>query len=315
MAFSTVLLSLAILLTQLQFGSSAQLSPLQRLTKRGHTHSLQKRGDGTFSGRATFYDPGLGACGNTNGPDDYIVALNQEQYEANKWCGKKIKITSGGKSTYATIQDECPGCPMGGLDMTPSLFEFFASKDAGVFYMKWSLADGSSDDPAPAPAPKPSPEPTPPPPPQPPVTPSPPPPPPQADPPSPKKQVSTPPPKTEPPQQENPPPAPEDNAPPPYTPTTTTTSTTIPNTFGANQLSGSSIVSPLVSQPKPISSAPMSTTNSGGIVPNPNSNTIQSNSNTNSYASGGNLDAINQLVISFGSLTAASAGNALSNQS
>ncbi|KNZ45443.1 uncharacterized protein VP01_8106g1 [Puccinia sorghi] len=135
MAFSTVLLSLAILLTQLQFGSSAQLTPLHLLTKRGHHHSLQKRGDVTFSGRATFYDPGLGACGNTNGPNDFIVALNQDQYQANKWCGKKIKITSGGKSTFATIQDECPGCPFGGLDMTPSLFEFFSSKDAGVFYM------------------------------------------------------------------------------------------------------------------------------------------------------------------------------------
>ncbi|KNZ51510.1 uncharacterized protein VP01_3921g2 [Puccinia sorghi] len=58
----------------------------------------------------------------------------------------------------------------------------------------------------------------------------------------------------------------------------------------------------------------MATTSSRGPSPNTNSNTIQSNFHTNSYASGGNLDAINQLVISFGSLTAASAGNALSNQ-
>ncbi|KNZ51509.1 hypothetical protein VP01_3921g1, partial [Puccinia sorghi] len=70
--------------------------------------------------------------------------------------------------------------------------------------------------------------------------------------PPPKKEDSTPPPKTEPPQTDNPPPAPKDDAPPPYTPPTTT-SATIPSTFGANQLIGSSTISSLVSQPKPIS--------------------------------------------------------------
>ncbi|OAV89417.1 hypothetical protein PTTG_06113 [Puccinia triticina 1-1 BBBD Race 1] len=158
-ALTAILLSLTILISQIQLGQSAKLNPIPLLTKRAAHHSLHKRGEGKFPGRATFYDPGLGACGQTNGPGDFIVALNQAQYTANKWCNKKIKIFFGGKSTEATIVDECPGCPENGLDMSPSLFEFFASKDVGVFYMSWSLLDGSSDGPDPAPKPAPPPPP------------------------------------------------------------------------------------------------------------------------------------------------------------
>jgi hypothetical protein len=108
---SAILFCLTILITQSQLGLSAQLSPQQRLTKRGHQHSLQRRAEGSFAGKATFFDPGLGACGHQNGASDFIVALNIAQYTANKWCDKKIRIFFGGKSTVATITDECPGCP------------------------------------------------------------------------------------------------------------------------------------------------------------------------------------------------------------
>ncbi|KAI8446632.1 hypothetical protein BY996DRAFT_4594978 [Phakopsora pachyrhizi] len=75
----------------------------------GH-HKLSKRSD-SFSGKATFYATGLGACGFHNVDNDFIVALNKEQYEANKWCKKTITINYGGKSAKAMIMDECPGCP------------------------------------------------------------------------------------------------------------------------------------------------------------------------------------------------------------
>ncbi|KAJ3551562.1 hypothetical protein NM688_g4634 [Phlebia brevispora] len=35
-------------------------------------------------------------------------------------------------------ETQCPGCPDGGLDLTPALFEFLAgSLDAGVIYGTW----------------------------------------------------------------------------------------------------------------------------------------------------------------------------------
>jgi hypothetical protein len=84
--------------------------------------------------------------------------------------------------------------------------------------------------------------------------------------------------------------------------------TPIPNPFAAfqsssNVMTGSTVGSPSVAQSKTINTS-SSNTNSGAssVV------TFQTN---NPYAAGGNLDVINQLVISFGSLTAASAGNVL----
>ncbi|KAH8833550.1 RlpA-like double-psi beta-barrel-protein domain-containing protein-containing protein [Flagelloscypha sp. PMI_526] len=109
------------------------------------TSTLNKR----FSGsRWTFYDAGLGACGKTNSRDDFIVALNSAQYGGGypgPQCFKKIKMTYKGKTATATIMDECPGCPFGGLDLTEGLFEFFDNKDKGVLSGEWSFSDGGDD--------------------------------------------------------------------------------------------------------------------------------------------------------------------------
>ncbi|KAK4705303.1 chorismate synthase, partial [Phenoliferia sp. Uapishka_3] len=113
-------------------------------------HQLSKRG--STNARATYFAVsfvGLGACGITNSDSDFIVALNSAQYgdsgAISSYCFKEITISYGGKSTTAQITDECPGCPYGGLDMSPSLFQYFASESVGVIYVTWELA-GSSDD-------------------------------------------------------------------------------------------------------------------------------------------------------------------------
>ncbi|KAG0143671.1 hypothetical protein CROQUDRAFT_660940 [Cronartium quercuum f. sp. fusiforme G11] len=140
MTLLNLLISFLSLTTLAYQSQSSQLS----LQKRSINHQLSKR-DGNFKGRATFYACGLGACGQTNTDSDFIVALNSAQYQANKWCGKTITISYGGKYHDAQIMDECPGCPEGGLDMSPALFKYFASEDAGVFYMSWSMKDGGGD--------------------------------------------------------------------------------------------------------------------------------------------------------------------------
>ncbi|PWN49203.1 hypothetical protein IE53DRAFT_303867, partial [Violaceomyces palustris] len=89
----------------------------------------------------TYYNTGLGACGNYNQDSDFIVALNAGQYgnmgQRSSWCGQSIAITYAGVTQYATVQDACPGCPWGGLDMSPGLFQAFAPLDKGVFQMSW----------------------------------------------------------------------------------------------------------------------------------------------------------------------------------
>ncbi|WWC69504.1 uncharacterized protein I206_103446 [Kwoniella pini CBS 10737] len=110
--------------------------------------SIEKRGQQYANSRATFYDVGLGACGWYNNANDYIVAQNSAQYGGGypgPNCGRSITISYGGKQVTATIADECPTCPYGGLDMSRGLFTQFASEGAGVFYMTWWYNDESQD--------------------------------------------------------------------------------------------------------------------------------------------------------------------------
>ncbi|KAG5728381.1 hypothetical protein E4T56_gene19164 [Termitomyces sp. T112] len=101
---------------------------------------LQKRFGPTA--RFSFYKPGLGACGQTNGRNDFIVALNQEQFGNGENCFKTITITYGGKSTQATIVDECMECPYAALDFSPGLFDFFGPESAGYLYGSWEFGSG-----------------------------------------------------------------------------------------------------------------------------------------------------------------------------
>ncbi|KAF8921436.1 RlpA-like double-psi beta-barrel-protein domain-containing protein-containing protein [Mucidula mucida] len=123
--------------------------------KRHHSHGVAKRARGDVShtlakrfdnARWSFYDVGLGACGQYNVASDFIVALNTPQYGdgyPGPNCFKTITMTYNGKTTQATIMDQCPGCPYGGLDLSRGLFTFFASEDAGIIYGTWSYNDGS----------------------------------------------------------------------------------------------------------------------------------------------------------------------------
>ncbi|KAJ9108296.1 hypothetical protein QFC20_003456 [Naganishia adeliensis] len=125
-----------------------------------HDRQASNLGRAYPNSRATFYAIGLGACGQYNHEPDFVVALNSAQYGGGypgPECFKYITITGGPKNGHAVAQivDECPTCPYGGLDMSISLFEQFATQDDGVASITWWYNDGS-DAPAPttqAPAP------------------------------------------------------------------------------------------------------------------------------------------------------------------
>lgn len=296
--------AIAILFSLLAVGSAslAHNTSSSQLIKRDH--HLAKRGDGSFTGRATYYSTGIGACGHTNTDSEFVVALNANQYDASDWCGKKIKITFGKKTKTAVIMDKCPGCSFGSLDMSPALFSYFASLDVGVFYMSWSLDDGSDDPPPPPPTPSPPP------------------------PPPPKQSL--------PPSKPSPPPS---SSPPPSLPSPSSSPSSSPSLSLPLEKNGD------LSNPPPPYDSDVNNDRSSTIAslkPFPGRNTstnskspptstttqvnsvnsltvhqvvsIQSWQPESHYAPGGNLDAINQLVISFGSLAASSADTALTNQ-
>jgi len=109
-------------------------------------HNIAKSLEKRFSGQGTYFIDGLGACGQNNGPDDFIVALNTPQYGSGSpgpQCFKYITITGGGKTAVAQIMDECPTCDYGSLDMSEGLFKHFNDLSVGEFDITWSFNDGS----------------------------------------------------------------------------------------------------------------------------------------------------------------------------
>ncbi|KAJ7786348.1 RlpA-like double-psi beta-barrel-protein domain-containing protein-containing protein [Mycena metata] len=108
-----------------------------RHPKRADAHT----GDKEFS----FYDVGLGACGGTNVDSDFVVAINVAQWDGGANCNKEIIITYNGKEANAKVVDQCMGCLVFGLDLSPSLFDFFADEDLGRIHGEWSFADSTPE--------------------------------------------------------------------------------------------------------------------------------------------------------------------------
>ncbi|TFK45284.1 barwin-like endoglucanase [Heliocybe sulcata] len=92
------------------------------------------------SGDGTWFTPGLGACGATSASTDLIVALSPSEFASGAHCYKHITITFNGKTTDATVVDECPGCEVGSLDLSPAAFSALASLGAGRIKVDWWFA-------------------------------------------------------------------------------------------------------------------------------------------------------------------------------
>ncbi|KAG8987092.1 hypothetical protein FRB90_003600, partial [Tulasnella sp. 427] len=110
--------------THVERGISGDLKGQQPEHQRSVQVGFKLRpGAQTYNGRGTFFAPGLGACGSKAGRGDAIVALNSGQYgdmaKTSQHCFRKIRVmnTENGKSQVAVIQDACPSCGWGGLDL------------------------------------------------------------------------------------------------------------------------------------------------------------------------------------------------------
>jgi hypothetical protein len=89
----------------------------------------------------TYFTPGLGSCGVTNTEADPIVAMSALQFTGGpNPCGKKIRITYGGKTAVATVTDKCPPCKLHSIDVSPAVFNQLASPDIGrAKNVKWEF--------------------------------------------------------------------------------------------------------------------------------------------------------------------------------
>ncbi|KAI0769901.1 riboflavin aldehyde-forming enzyme [Fomes fomentarius] len=94
------------------------------------------------TGRGTWFNVGLGACGKTNQDSDKIIAVSSSIYGSGKYCDdQKVSITNlaNGKTATATVRDSCPGCGSSDIDMSPSLFQELGDLDTGVLNVSWDF--------------------------------------------------------------------------------------------------------------------------------------------------------------------------------
>jgi len=104
---------------------------------------LQKR----LSGVATFYAVGLGACGQTNTPDQLIAAAGASRFDsetASVICGQKATITGPKGSVTVTILDRCVACGFNDLDLSTGAFNQIADPTQGRVPITWTLGGGGS---------------------------------------------------------------------------------------------------------------------------------------------------------------------------
>uniref|UniRef100_A0A5K1K2L7 Eburicol 14 alpha-demethylase n=1 Tax=Ganoderma boninense TaxID=34458 RepID=A0A5K1K2L7_9APHY len=101
---------------------------------------IEKRSDRT--GRGTFFEVGLGACGQVNTDSDHIVAIPSSLFDGGMHCEQTVLIENmeNGMTAVADVRDSCPGCGADDIDMSPSLFESLgASLDDGVIPITWNF--------------------------------------------------------------------------------------------------------------------------------------------------------------------------------
>ncbi|EPQ53852.1 riboflavine-aldehyde-forming enzyme, partial [Gloeophyllum trabeum ATCC 11539] len=92
------------------------------------------------SSTATWFTPGLGACGANSLSTDFVVALSPSDYAAGAHCFTHITVNFNGAATDATVFDLCPGCAPGSIDLSPAAFSALASLGAGRVKVDWAFA-------------------------------------------------------------------------------------------------------------------------------------------------------------------------------
>ncbi|CAO3619406.1 unnamed protein product [Mucor fragilis] len=128
-------------------GGVSTTAPLSRAERSLLEKRSKKKSSGdNYSGKATWFVPSLhggsmGACGEYEADDDYVVAMNAEQYgrmsKVSDVCGKRVRIYHDGKSIEAVINDACPECKYGDLDLTKPVFGELGKFKTGILDITW----------------------------------------------------------------------------------------------------------------------------------------------------------------------------------
>ncbi|KAI9365673.1 RlpA-like double-psi beta-barrel-protein domain-containing protein-containing protein, partial [Pilaira anomala] len=98
-----------------------------------------------YSGDGTWFNLGLGSCGQDNNDSEFVAAMNAPQMEnganpnSNPMCGKDILITNPANNKTVTVKivDTCPPCTSGSVDLSPAAFSNISDLDVGRIKIDW----------------------------------------------------------------------------------------------------------------------------------------------------------------------------------
>ncbi|CAF1149531.1 unnamed protein product [Adineta ricciae] len=103
-----------------------------------------------FHGQATYYHlSGVTACGTTHSDQDFVCALNSQQFDThtphgnpnnNALCGRKVSVTGPSGTVTVRIVDRLPSGGYGDLDLSPAAFvQIAGSLEVGRVNIEWEF--------------------------------------------------------------------------------------------------------------------------------------------------------------------------------
>ncbi len=100
----------------------------------------------THTGKGTYY--GYGGGGNCSLPMPastvLTAAINAADYNGSQACGAYIEVTNLNtmQTVVVRIDDQCPGCGVGDVDLSEQAFAKISPLGAGVIPIRWKYVDG-----------------------------------------------------------------------------------------------------------------------------------------------------------------------------
>ncbi len=96
----------------------------------------------THRGEGTFYDgDGTGNCSFDKSPDRMSGAMNETDYARAAICGACVRIKGPNGEITVRIDNRCPECKPGDIDLLPEAFSKIANRSAGRVSISWHLVD------------------------------------------------------------------------------------------------------------------------------------------------------------------------------
>lgn len=100
------------------------------------------------TGKGTFY--GYSGGGNCSvpfaGTTVLTAAMNAADYNNSQACGSYIEVTNlnTSQTVVVRIDDQCPGCGVGDVDLSEQAFGKISPMSAGIIPIRWKYVDGPS---------------------------------------------------------------------------------------------------------------------------------------------------------------------------